>query len=385
MRRWLEQLRLLIADNVAIFVAGLFLLSVLGGFVTYTTHVDPGTEIEQQEMSNWRSTAAYTHEATVQTQTPVFTVGETLTDQSVYLQSIAPILNGTFQYSYDASASGSLTANATLTLVLRSVGENTEFWRDEQTLATTRTQQLGPSEEFAVPFSVNVTDQQRRINEIEEELGGTPGESEVSVQTTLRLTGQRNGQPVNETITHGLAIQTGGGTYSVATDSAVTNSGRQSEPVRVAASYGPLRSAGGPLVVVLSVLGLAGVVGSWASGLATVSESEREWIDFQSERQTFDEWLTQGTVPSDAMDGRTVEVDSLEGLVDVAIDSNRRVIEDPSRDIFAVLLDETTYQYEPPTPPADGDSVLATPGTTAGSTGEDVVAESDGGEETEES
>ena len=385
MREWLGQARLFVADNAGVLAVGLLVVAALGGFASYTAHADPGTEVQQRQVSSWSSTATYTHQATVQAETPVFERGETLTDRSVYLEAIAPVLNGTFQYSYEASAGGSLTANATLTLVLRSVGEDTEFWRDEQILATETTQSLNPTEEIDIPFSVNITDQQNRTEQIEEQLGGTPGESEIRVQSTLRLTGQRNGQPVNETITHGLTIQASGGTYSVTTDSAATNSGRETESVRVVASYGPLRSVAGPLVAVFSVLGLVGVVGGKLSGWATVSESEREWIDFESERRTFDEWLTQGTVPADAMDGQTVDVDSLEGLVDVAIDSNRRVIEDHSRNLFAVLLEETTYRYEPPTPPAERDGLLATPRTTTGSADGDTATDSDGDEDTEES
>lgn len=365
MRSWLGRARLFIANNADVLAVGLLLVAALGGVASYSVHADPGTEIEQRQVSSWSSTASYTHEATVRAETPVFERGETLSDRSIYLESIAPVVDGTFRYSYDASAQGALAANATLTLVVRSVGEDTEFWRDERTLTTQTVESLGPNEELSVPFSVNITAQQQRIDGIEEQLGGTPGESEMVVRSTLRLTGQRNGMPVNETIQHGLSIQTGGGTYSVATDSPATDSGQQRERVEVVASYGPLRSVGGPALLVAGIVGLAVLGVGRVAGWTAVPERERAWTAFQSERQTFDEWITQGTIPPEAMDARVVSVDSLEGLVDVAIDSNRRVIEDESRETFAVILDETTYRYEPPSPPAEREGVLATSGTTA--------------------
>ncbi|WP_436902999.1 DUF5305 domain-containing protein [Halovenus halobia] len=387
MRRWLGRARLFVASNADVLAVGLLLVAALGGFASYTAHADPGTEIEQRQVSSWSSTATYTHEATVQAETPVFERGETLTDRSVYLESIAPVLNGTFQYSYDASAQGALAANATLALVVRSVGENTEFWRDERTLTAQTVEGLGPNEELSVPFSVNVTEQQRRIADIEEQLGGTPGESEMVVQSTLRLTGQRNGLPVNETIQHSLSIQNSGGTYSVATDSPVSDSGQQRERVEVVAGYGPLRSVGGPVLLVAGILGLVALGVGRVAGWTAVSERERAWVEFQSDRRTFNEWVTQGTIPSEAMTARVVTVDSLEGVVDVAIDSNRRVIEDPSREIFAVMLDETTYRYEPPSRPAERDRLLTAPGTAAQTTenGEEPPDEESDTEETPQS
>jgi hypothetical protein len=378
MRRWLGQIRLVVADNAGVLAAVLLAVAALGGVGSYTTHADPGTEIEQRAVSSWSSTATYTHEATVQTETDVFEQGEVLTGRSAYLQSIAPVLNGTLQYNYDASAESSLTANARLTLVLRSVGENTVFWRDERTLTTRTVDRLGPGEQFSVPFSVNITAQQQRIERIEEQLGGTPGETELAVQSQLRLTGQRNGVAVNETIQHGLSIQTSGGTYSVSADGPATDSGRQIERTAVTASYGPLRSVGAPALVVLAVVCLAALAVGKVTGWTTVPERERTWVAFQSERQTLDEWITQGTIPPDASADRVVTVDSLEGLVDVAIDSNRRVLEDESRELFAVLLEETTYRYEPPSPPTR-EGLLATPGTTDQTTdGAEAIPDGEG-------
>lgn len=381
MRKWLGQLRLFVADNAGVLAIALLVVASLGGVASYTAYADPGTEIEQQQVSNWRSTAAYTHEATVQSETDVFEQGEKLTDQDIYLESITPALNGTLRYSYQASGDGTLAASATLTLVLRSVGEDTVFWRDERTLTTEPVASLGPTEELSVPFSLNITQQQRRIEDIEQQLGGTPGETEILVRSQLRLTGQRNGEPVNSTIEHGLSIQTGGGTYSVSSDGPATDSGREIERTVVPASYGPLRSLGAPAVFVLAVIGLAALGVGEITDWTTVTEQERAWLAFQSERQTFEEWITAGTVPPDATTGRVAAVDSLEGLVDVAIDSNRRVIEDESSEMFAVLLDETTYRYDPPSPPAE-DGLLATSGTTTQAVDEtEAVPDGDGNDE----
>lgn len=379
MSKWLGQLRLFVDDNATAFAVVLMVFVLAGGAVTYGTHVSPGTEIDQRETATWSSTTAYTHQATVQEETPVFAEGETLTDRTVYLQSVAPVLNGTFQYGYQASAGGSLSANATVSLVTRSVSEETEFWREERELTTGAAQSLGPGEQFSVPFSINITDEQRRIETIESQLGGTPGEAELTVRTTLTLTGQRNGEPVERTRTHTFSIETGGQIYSVTGNSDATDGGEQTERRRVTASYGPLRSLGGPVLGVLSLVGLVGLAGLWATGSLALSETEREWLAFQSDLDTFEEWVSRGTVPDDET-VRTIEIDSLEGLVDVAIDSNRRVVFDESRNRFVVVLEETRYRYDPPDPP--GDDPLADSDLSGGSPPEDSPEESDDSDDT---
>ena len=379
MGKWLGQLRLFVDDNAAVFAIVLTMLVLAGGFVTYTTHVSPGTEIEQRETATWSSTAGYTHQATVQTETAVFAEGETLTDRSIYLQAITPELNGSFRYGYRASAGGSLSANATVSLVTRSVSEETEFWREERELATAAEQSLGPNEQLTVPFSINVTDQQRRIETIDSQLGGTPGETEFTVRTTLTLTGQRNGEPVEQTKNHTFSIDSDGQTYSVTDTADDTSGGGQTERERVTASYGPLRSAGGPVLAVFSLVALGVLAVLWGRDSLALSEAEREWLAFQSDLGTFEEWVSRGTVPDDSGTAQTIEIDSLEGLVDVAIDSNRRVVFDESRSQFVVVLEATRYRYDPPNPP--GDDPLAVSGTSADTPAEGETDHTDDSDE----
>jgi hypothetical protein len=134
----------------------------------------------------------------------------------------------------------------------------------------------------------------------------------------------------------------------------VRESGGQTEQVRRRATYGPVRRVGGPLAVVLS-LGVLGVLlyGRWSDSLS-VSETEREWLAYRAQRSEFDEWITTGRVPVDAGGDPVIDVDTLEGLADVAIDMNNRVIEDDRREAFVVFTDRRQYRFERPPEPSDG-------------------------------
>lgn len=346
------RLRILFEDNLVLVVSVVIVLGLLGGYVTYTTHVDPGTETEQYEVSSWSSTAQYTHEATVVRGTEVFDRGEVLENRNSYFEAIAPVLDGTFVYEYRATDGGDLRVETDTTLVLRSVTDGDdgeiEYWRDEHYLDSHVEESVGPGEPVEVPFSVNVTEMSQRIDVIEEQLGGTPGQTEIAVETHVDLEGTRNDQQVSETRLYEATIDAGGSVYSVEGAGPETESDERLGERTFETTYGPLRTVGGPLLLGIAVLGIVAIAAGRWNDTFVVSNDEREWYNYTALHDEFDEWITTGHVPDEAMTGAQVSVDSLDGLVDVAIDSNRRVIEDRDRGMCIVRVDDVVYTYDVP-------------------------------------
>lgn len=341
------------AKTAGYLVVALVALTLLGGYLTYGTYVDPGTEEETIEESSWSSTAQYTHHSIVQTQTDVFDEGTVLENRPAYLASLSPVLNGTHEYRYRASDGGELSVTVEQTRVLRSVGDDGafEYWREEAHLSSHTVDSVEPGERVTVPFSVNVTEASQRVDEIEAQLRGTPGTTEMYVETELSLDGTRNGQQLtNQRAVHEMHIDDSGDVYSVETEQ-LTDSGEQVRQETVTATYGPLRTIGAPVLLLVSLLGALGLsIGHWQNRFE-ITDAEREWLAYQSALEEYDEWLSVGTIAHAALSRTTIRVETLEALVDVAIDSNRRVIHDRSRDRFAVLLEDTVYTFEPPKRP----------------------------------
>lgn len=126
------------------------------------------------------------------------------------------------------------------------------------------------------------------------------------------------------------------------------SSAEQTTRTQTPVSPGPLRGVGGPLLLVLSLVGLVGLAVGQATVGLTVSETERARLAYRRQREEYDEWITTGTVPSESLADPTVEVDSLEGIVDVAVDIDRRVIDDSDSTRLVVLGEEVNYVYTPP-------------------------------------
>ncbi|MCU4802190.1 DUF5305 family protein [Halobacteria archaeon HArc-gm2] len=352
--RRLRQLRILVDDNLALVVAALVLVALLGGYVTYGTHVAPGTTTETREVSDWESSGEFSHRATVVNGTDAFERGAALRNRSVYFQRVAPTLDGRFAYEYAASDGGSLTVTVETVAVIRSVSSfdgdgTTEHWRVERPLNREQVDSVAPGDRVTVPFSVDVSALSERARRIERQLGASPGQTEVNVTSRVTVSGTRNGQSVEETRSYHLPIEPGVGVYHVEEPDpdVLTDSDGTTEQVAVQRSYGPIREVGAPLLFVAGVGGLAAIAVARRRDALAVSRADRERLAAAATRERFDDWITHARVPASARADPLVPVDSLEGLVDVAIDTDARVVEDRDRGEFVVLGDAVTYVYRP--------------------------------------
>ena len=344
-----------IAANYALVVLCVVLLGAVGGYLTYTTHVDPGTATETREVSSWQSSGAFSHQATVVNGTTAFSEGTVLRNRSVYFRELSPGLNGTFTYMYEAQE-GNLTTETTVLLRYRAVessegGNRTTYWEVTQPVTQDRIEALGPTERATVPFSTNASAAIERAQRIDAEHGDTPGQVDIAIVARVDVSGTRNGQQIDTTNTYRLPIVPGGSVYRVGDPGVVTASGSQTQQVTVPVEYGLPRRVGGPLALSLAVGAVLGLLYARHTGRLGVSKAERRWADYRAARSEFDDWITSGHLPSDAAEAPAITVETLEGLVDVAIDTNNRVIEHQSGDEYVVFVDGRQYRYEPPTEP----------------------------------
>jgi len=115
----------------------------------------------------------------------------------------------------------------------------------------------------------------------------------------------------------------------------------------------PLEAYGSMGLFGLSLMALVGLlVDRWFVGYVELTDEERELLAVERDRQRFSEWITTGTFPAEREYDEMILVDDLEGLVDVAIDTNKRVIEDEQLGVSTVLDDNHSYVYVRPDSPA---------------------------------
>ncbi len=348
------RLRRLLDEQFDLLVAVLAVLALVGGAVTYTTHVDPGTTTEERVVDTWQTSGAFDHGATVTEENPLFPVGEQLRNRTVYFTGVSPVLNGSYTFGYRASGGGELATSIDVELVTRSVvdgeGGQDVLWETTRTLRESGSATIAPGTTAQVQFGVNVSDVAAERDQIEEELGGTAGTTETFVRATVDVEGTVNGRAVDTEQVHTLPLTLEGRTYRVGPAEAGTNRFETTRQVTTPRTYGPLRSVGAPALALVSVVGLAGLVVARSRYRFELTDAEREWLSYQEERDEFDEWITSFALPPEAFDRPQAEASSLADLVDLAIDTDNGVIESPDGTEYSVLDGEFRYVYTAPRP-----------------------------------
>ncbi|MBX0297242.1 DUF5305 domain-containing protein [Haloarcula nitratireducens] len=365
----LLRMRAVLDKQFIVAVIVLALLVSLGGWVTYTTHVDPGTTTEERPVSSWQTNGWFNHSATVTETNSVYPVGTTLTNRSVYFTQLSPGLNGTYTFTYGASNSGELNGTVSLQLVFQGVeengGETTVIWQTTRQLQTVSRDSLEPGETVQVPFSVNMTETSNRTAIIDEQLGNPPGQSEVVLKASVDMQGTVNGQSVTQVKEHTLPVTVAGGTYRVAQPSQMTDRREATQTVTVDNTYGPLRTLGAPVLLLVALCAFGGLVTARFQERIALSTRERERLTYADDRDDFEEWISTIKLPDEAFDLPEAEATSLSALVDFAIDTDNSVIEDPDDDAYYVIHDSYRYTYRPPT---GGNSALDTGANNGGET-----------------
>jgi len=344
-----------LAENFTIAVLACLLLAAAGGFVAYEEFAAPDTRTEQRTVATWTTDSDFTHRVTVQRTTRAFDAGTVLRNRSAYLSGITPELNATHVYRHRGDAE-SATVSTNVTLVKRAVDptaeDGTVYWRVTEPLARQEAT-IDTGERTRTTFEINVSRQRNETRAIEAELGGTPGQVQLFAVVRTHVETKLDGQNMTETRTERLSVEPRGSTYSVSGNVTGERTEEITEPTTVPIESDPLRLYGGSLLGLLGLVGAAGLVWADRDGRLAVSAATVETIRTERQREKFDEWISRGTVPEPSGDETLVRISSLEDLVDVAIDSERRVVEDEASGQFVVVVDGTWYVFEPADRPAE--------------------------------
>lgn len=81
------RIRAVLDGRVAVVVAAALVLALVGGYATYTAYENPGTTVEQRQVSSWSANGSYTTGARVTEPNPLFPVDTELADRPTSARS----------------------------------------------------------------------------------------------------------------------------------------------------------------------------------------------------------------------------------------------------------------------------------------------------------
>jgi hypothetical protein len=350
------RLKYLFAQYWRVLVPALILISAVA-FAGAAVGMVSGQETQQRTVQTDSMTVDTTlsTQATVTGNTTLYEAGEILTDKPVYLQSATPELTIIAETTTPTDRTVSVTQQVILELSATRNGE--VFWRDTETLAIDTEEVTDGTIRTEVTIDVQQLTREQ-LAAVTAEAGdiGTI-EAEISAEA-LYDTGTYTGRTHARTP---MAITNRA--YEVDTPQTDEQSNTTTVVQNVPATESTVGITGSILTIPEWTVGLVGVsltvsggtFGGIFVGLTALALSIVVWLvarqieDFETFRQQYTEtryadWISRGKIPESGSYIR-VPVETLVDVVDIAIDSQKRVIHDPTLDVYAVVDDNHLYEF----------------------------------------
>ena len=319
-------------------------LLLVGVLAVATAAVGVASEPEPQQVAvetdSMTVATTLSTEATVTGNTSLYNRSETLTDMPVYLRTATPAVELIAVTSTPTDRPVSVTQQLVLELSATRNGE--VFWRETQTLAIDSQEVTDGSVRTTATLDVQELAREQLADVTAE--AGAVGTIEAQVSAiALYDTGEYSGRTTAVTP---LTITDRAYELQTPQQDRLTNA----TTVQQAVAGGGAGGRFGPRGRISPRDLGAGLGGLAAIGLAgAVLYTGRRIADFDAFRQQYErvryvEWISRGTIPATGNYAR-VPVETLVDLVDIAIDSEKRVIHDTSKDIYAVVDGNLMYEY----------------------------------------
>lgn len=358
----------------------IIILSMLctGGWLSYTAYVAPGERIETREHTAWEVMGTVSHGADIAEPTPIYpeTLGAsdsgasnwtasgsgnataeangnetssavgTVSGEPLYYLDIAPVAHG--EIAVEHTAPETVGVGIELRRVTRATDGDTVYWTDEEQLGTAQ-RDAGASDPVSVPFELNLSAVAARVDDIESQIGASPGETETRLRADVTINGTVDGDTASMARTLQVDVDRDGSTYSFDIDEPLVEPVTKTTPVTVDRSYGPVWTVGGPAFIAAGVVGGLVLIVVQSNGRPT--PDERTWVEYQADRDAYEDIVVNASLPAGGTDLPTAHVETLGALCDLAVDAGEAVIYEEQADQYVVRRDGVLYSYHPPQPP----------------------------------
>lgn len=307
---------------IALVVVGALLLLV-GGWIALT----PPTTTATDRTTAATATTGVDTTATVTGDSDLWSRGTELRNNPVYLTNASPTL--AVEPRTDVPEGSSVTQ--TVRLRITATRDDEAFWTSTETLVDeTGTAQNGTA---TARTEIDVRDLEARLATLRQRLAGVG-----SVQTELLLTVEYDTGRYAGTLDSSAPLEV--------TDRAYWLEGElsDSQPHYATTTRQVTHSPNWFAVLLATLLAALSLTGAWTVFATHPEELDVDAIRQERHRRKYADWISKGSIPM-WVGQNYVELDSLEGVVDVAIDTQERVVHDARRDLFAVISEDVVYYY----------------------------------------
>jgi hypothetical protein len=319
--------RLLLARHgktVALSLAVVALVALVAAGLSIAA---PGTTEVSEERDRETVATDVGTSAVVTADDSLYGEGTTLEDKSRYLLSDTPELS--IEVRTDAPDGTELTHE--LVLVTTASADDETFWEDRETLLEeTHTVDGDP---VSSGTEIDVRELSESVEETDERLSNVG-----NVELTLSLRTTYDTGTYTDEQTSAVLFELTDDAYWL--DGSLSEESEHSEVVVSEIEEEPDLLVGAGLAL-LGIVSGAGSAFAWRHREDAVDVGA---LTQQVHSRRHAEWISRGQIPM-WMGKDYVRLDTLEDVVDVAIDTNQRVVHDTERDLHAVIQGDVVYYY----------------------------------------
>lgn len=344
------RIRALLDEWFTLLLLVFIVLAAVGGWWSYQVHATPEVEQNEVVIEQWSESTAYDHSAVITNDSLVFNEGERVRNRPVYYVSLSREVDVTYSYQHTAE-DGSVDVTTDMQLQYRGTEGDTVLWQYSEPLASQSEENITADEPHTVNATIDIDSVFDTITTVEQELGAA-GSIQIRVISTSNVEGTLGGQSVSNTYESTMPITVNPQTLRVLEMETIDESGERTDTVEQTVAPTTAETIGSSVVLIVGIGVLGALLLARKTGYIHLSQEDRELLETYQQEQEFSEWITHGTFPSERDYEATILVDDLEGLVDVAIDTNKRVIKDEQLGVSTVLDDDYVYVYVRPDSPA---------------------------------
>lgn len=295
------------------------------------TAAQPTETSEQVTVYQEDVTTSVNTRAVVTGNTTLYNQSEVLHNQPVYLFRATPNLTLFVNTSLDANRTTTVTHQ--LDLRFRATRDGQAFWqRSQEFINTTQTTTNGT---VSTAVTRNISAIRETTQQLREEIGGA---GTFSVEFRLEVTYEVQESPTyTGSMTASTPFFMDSESYLLGRDLTASQTEEEFAMQTETNPANPIEYLGPGGVGVFALLAAAGTI-------LLRRDLDGDDIRTRMLRNRYEEWISRGDIPTDT-DKRYVRIDGLEDIVDIGIDSNKRVIWNDDYDIYAVVDGDVVYYH----------------------------------------
>lgn len=362
------RLRYLLSRYGALFVVGLLLLSTIGfsgAALAYATPAETEQVTEQTDEQSFITTVNTS--AAVTGDTTLYESDRPLSNMPIYLLAVSP--NVTVSAHTEVPSDRAVEVTQQITIELYATRGDEVFWSEERSLASNTERVTDGSLQTRTTIDVQQI-RNGRLKQVQSEVQGVGVlHAKVHVDTVYKTDSYQGTLGVTapmEITDRSYAIdapRSDERAHATPVTRTITDS---DDEVVIGTPVVPDAAAqsGVPSVGVITLPGdsaLRGGFGLFALGAALVvwrvyhRLPDQEIIKREYDEVRHQDWVSRGRIPeSDAYE--RVPIEEFVDLIDIAIDSDKRVIYDRERNLYAVIDSTIIYQHKNMSDPSSSDN-----------------------------